>query len=154
MLTFQALTCFEENNHRNGGSICSCPTSPWHPLKRARPNSKLDCIFQLNCRGVRTNASCETTSNIGELRPLRSIQNASPFRWTMADYICNSSHFVVSLQSESYIHIINSREHKVKTYGTKEKEALTRDWEELNKELYVCNLYLQNNFKVYFCRQM
>ena len=50
-------------------------------------------------------ASCETNSNIGEFRPPRSIKNASPFRLTMADYICSSSHFVVSLQiqSESYI---------------------------------------------------
>ena len=28
------------------------------------------------------------------------------------------------------------------------------DWEELNKETYVCNVCLQNNFKVDFCMQM
>ena len=40
----------------------------------------------------------------GELRPPRSIR--SPFRRTMADYICSSSYFVISLQSESINHII------------------------------------------------
>ena len=52
--------------------------------------------------GSVTYASCETTSNIGELQQLRSINNgiASLFRWTMADYIC-SSYFVISLQIEN-----------------------------------------------------
>ena len=71
------------------------------PLKRARPKSKPDRVMLLNCRGLHTYASCETTSNIGELRLPTSIKNASPFRWTMVDYICSSSYFVVSLQSKS-----------------------------------------------------
>lgn len=41
--------------------------------------------------------------------------------------------------------------HGVKTYGINRKEALSRDWKELNKETYVC---LQNNVKVYFCMQI
>ena len=36
-----------------------------------------------------------------------TTENASPFRRTMTDYICSSSHFAVRLQSESYIYIIN-----------------------------------------------
>ena len=44
-----------------------------------------------------------------ELQPLKSIKNAFPFRQTMVDYICSSSYFVVSLQSESYIYKTTSR---------------------------------------------
>ena len=33
----------------------------------------------------------------------------------------------------------------VRTSAISGKEALTGDWEELNKETYVCNVYLQNN---------
>ena len=50
-----------------------------------------------------TYVSCETTSNIAVLQPPGSIKNPSPFRRTMADYICSSSDFVASLQSERYI---------------------------------------------------
>ena len=42
----------------------------------------------------------------------------------------------------------------VKTYAINRKEALTGDWAELNKKAYVCNVCLQNNFKVYFCTQI
>ena len=42
----------------------------------------------------------------------------------------------------------------VKTYGINGKEALTGDWEELNEETFVCNVCLQNNFKVYFCTEI
>ena len=49
-----------------------------------------------------------------------------------------------------YIYIYKS----LKTYGTNEKEALTGDCEELNKETYVCNICLQINFKVYLCMQI
>ena len=48
------------------------------PLKRVRLKSKPDCVFQLNCGGVCTYASCKTTSNMGEFQPPRSIKNASP----------------------------------------------------------------------------
>ena len=48
----------------------------------------------------------------------------------MTDYVCSSSCFVVSLQSEKYIL------HKISRYGVNWKEALTGDWEELNKEIY------------------
>ena len=41
--------------------------------KRARPKYKPDGVIQLNYGGVRTYASCETTSNIGELRPPRRV---------------------------------------------------------------------------------
>ena len=34
----------------------------------------------------------------------------------------------------------------VKTYGIKEMEVLTGDWEDLNKETYACNVCLQNVF--------
>ena len=51
---------------------------------------------------MHTYASCETTSNIGELQQLRSIKNTSLFRQTIVDYICSSFYFVVSLQSESF----------------------------------------------------
>ena len=37
----------------------------------------------------------------------------------MADYICSSSYFVVSMQSESFIFCV----HEVKTYGINKKEA-------------------------------
>ena len=50
---------------------------------------------QLSCGVMCTYASCETTSNIGELWP----PNALPFRWAMVDYIC-SSYFVLSLHIE------------------------------------------------------
>ena len=33
-------------------------------------------------------------------------------------------------------------------------EALTGDWEELNKEIYVCNVCLQSNIKVYCYTQI
>ena len=89
----------------NDGTIWSCATSPWYSLKKARLKSKPDCVIQFNCGGRHTYASCETASNIGELHPPKSIKNASFFRWTMADYICSSSHFVVRLQSGSYIYI-------------------------------------------------
>ena len=46
MLTLQALTCFEGNNDQNGGTIWSCASSLWHPLKKARPKSKPDCVIQ------------------------------------------------------------------------------------------------------------
>ena len=68
----------------------------------------------------------------------------------MADYICSSSHFVASLQSDSYIciyhksyiYIIKLCVHGVKTYDIKGKEALTGDWKELNKEThYVMYVY-------------
>ena len=63
----------------------------------------------------------------------------------MADYIWNSSYLVVSLQSESsyiyiYMHYIKLCVYWVKTYVINGKEALTGDWEELNKEKYVCNV--------------
>ena len=51
---------------------------------------------------MHTYASCERTSNINERQPPRSIKSASPFRETMADYIC-SSYFVVSLQIEGFV---------------------------------------------------
>ena len=75
--------CFEGNDYQNSGAAWSCVTRTWHPLKRVKPRSKPDRVFQLNCGGVRTYASCETSSN-----------NAFPFWRTMADYICSSSHFL------------------------------------------------------------
>ena len=57
----------------------------------------------------------------------------------MADYICSSSYFVASLQIESFIALL---------YGINGKEALTGDWEELNKETYLCDAFLENNFKL------
>ena len=39
------------------GPFRSMPQEPWHPGKGAKP----DCIIQLNCREVRTHASCKTT---------------------------------------------------------------------------------------------
>ena len=115
------------------GTCCKSLT----PLKRARLKSKLDHIIQLRCRRVHTYASCETTSNIGELRPPRSIKNDFPFRRTMANYICSSCHFVLSLHSESYniyMYIIKPCLHGIKTYGIKGKDTLMEDWKELNKE--------------------
>ena len=44
--------------------------------------------------------------------------------------------------------------HGVKTYGFNRKEALTGDWEELNKATYVCSVCLQSKFKVDFCPQI
>ena len=93
MLTLQALMCFEGNDDRSRGSIWSCATSPRHPLKRARPKPKLDRVIQLDCGLVRTYASYETTSNIGELQLPRS-KNVSPFRRTMADYIYSYSYLL------------------------------------------------------------
>ena len=52
------------------------------------------------------------------------------------------------------IHYIKLRVHGIKTYGINGKEVLMGDWEELNKETYVCNVCLQNNFKVCFCKQI
>ena len=42
----------------------------------------------------------------------------------------------------------------LRTSAISGKEALTGDWEELNKETYVWNGCLQNNFKVYFCTEV
>ena len=97
MLTLQALICFEGFDDWNGRTIWSCATSSWHPLKRARLRSKADCIIQVSCGWVWTYANCETTSNIVELQPPRSIKNASPFRGTMADYVSSSFYFVEGL---------------------------------------------------------
>ena len=126
------------------------------PPKEGQTNSKPDCIIQLICGGVRTYASFETTSNIGELRLSRTIKNASPFRWTMANYICSSSYFVENLQSKSllYIYCLKLQVNGVKTCDINGKEALTGDWKGLNKETYVCNICLQNNAKVYLCTQL
>ena len=38
--------------------------------------------------------------------------------------------------------------------SSKKYEALTGDWEELNKETYLCNVCLRNNLKVYFCKKI
>ena len=52
----------------------------------------------------------------------------------MADYINRSFYSFVSLQSASfYLYYIKFGVHGVKTYGINGKEALTGDWEELNK---------------------
>ena len=110
------------------------------PLKQARLNH----VIQLNIGEMRTYATCEKTSKNRELRLLRSIKNTSPFRRTMVDYICSSSYFVVSLQSESfiwiylciyislclsfslYIYILHRTLYVWgKTYGINGKEALT-----------------------------
>ena len=104
ILTLQVLACFEGNNNQNEKTIWSCATSPWHPLNKARWKSKLDCVIQLNCRQVRTYASYETTSHIREFLPPKSVKNGSTVRWTMTDYICSSSYFVVSLQSEFFFY--------------------------------------------------
>ena len=52
------------------------------------------------------------------------------------------------------MYYIKLRVHGVKTYGINGKEAPTGDWEELNKETYLCNACLPNNSKVYFCIQI
>ena len=57
----------------------------------------------------------------------------------MTEYFCNSSCFVASLQIEIFIALF---------HGINGKEALTGDWEELNKETYVCNIFLKNNSKL------
>ena len=62
-------------------------------------------------------------------------------------YICSSSYFVII-----YVYYIKLRVHGLKTYGINGKEALTGDWEELNKKTFVCNVFY--NFKVYFCMQI
>ena len=87
-------------------AIWSCATSFWHPQKRAKWKSRPDCVIQLKCWEVGTYASYETTYNIGELLPLRSIKNASSFKRIMVEHICSSSFFVVRLQSELYIYYI------------------------------------------------
>ena len=130
MLTLQALMCFEGNDDWNSRTICSCATSSWHLLKRARWKSKFDCIIQLNCGGKHTYASCKTSSNIGELRPPKSIKNSSPFRWTMADCICSSSYFIVSLQIESFMYIL----HKTSCASGKKEGSTDRSLEELDEE--------------------
>ena len=65
----------------------NCATNALSTLKTVRSESKVNYVIQLNCEGVCTYASCETTSNIGELQSLTSIKNASLFRQTMARYI-------------------------------------------------------------------
>ena len=50
------------------------------------------------------------------------------------------------------LYYIKTCVHGVKTYGINGKEALTGDWEELNKETCVFKVYLQNNFKVSACK--
>ena len=79
-----------------GGLFGTVPQVLDTPQKKARPKSKPDRVIQFNCEGVCTYARCETTSNTGELRPPRSIKKASPFRRTMADYICSSSYILMS----------------------------------------------------------
>ena len=44
--------------------------------------------------------------------------------------------------------------HEVKAYGINGKEALTGDWEELNKDIDTYIVWLQNNVKVYFFKQI
>ena len=43
-------------------------------------------------------------------------------------------------------------------YGINQREgsteALIGDWKELNTETYVCNVCLQNSFKIHFCTQI
>ena len=70
------------------------------PHKEGQTKFKPDCVIQLNCGWVRTDPSFETTSNIGELQLLKNIKNASPFRRTMADYICSSSYLATLIQSK------------------------------------------------------
>ena len=70
------------NNDWNNRTIWSCATSPWYPLKRARPKSKLGHIIQLNpgeCRPVQAVKQPVTFESFDE--------NASPFRQTMVDYL-------------------------------------------------------------------
>ena len=89
---------------------------PWHPLNSTRQKSKVDRVNQQ----LRTYASCEITSNIGEPRPPRSTKNASPFQLFL--FCCV---------------------HGLKTYGINGKEVLRGDWEELNKKTYICNVCYQ-----------
>ena len=131
---------FEGNDDQNGRTIWSCFTSPSHPLKKARPTFKPDCVIQLNCRRVRANASCETTSNIGELRPPKSIKNFSPFRRTMAGYLlCIYIYIYIYIYILYIIYYVYTSTnthmklcvHWVKNYGINGKEVPTEDWEEL-----------------------
>ena len=87
---------------------------------------------------MRTYPSCETTSNTGELRPTRSIKNASPFRWIMANNTCSSSYFVVSLQTESFI--LNRFEKFVNWFVTRIYE-LVPTW---------CNFYRKVVLKLWY----
>ena len=52
------------------------------------------------------------------------------------------------------MYYIKRQMHGVKTCGMNRKEALTGDWEELNKETCICYICLQNNAKVNFCTQI
>ena len=63
----------------------------------------------------------------------------------MADYICSSSYFVVSLQSEIfYIYTLHKTlSARGKNLWHQSKGKLTEDWEEINKETCVCNVCLQ-----------
>ena len=80
-------TCFERNDDRNQGTIWSCARSSCQPLQKARLKSKMDQLIQTNFGTMRTYGSCETISNIGELRLPRSTKYASPFGPTIADYV-------------------------------------------------------------------
>ena len=48
--------------------------------------------------------------------------------------------FVALLVLLLYTYYVKLRVYGLKTYGINGKEALTGDWEELNKETYVCNI--------------
>ena len=134
---------FEENDDRNGRTIWSCFTSSSHPLKKARPTFKPDCVMQLNCRRVRTNASCGTTSNIGELRPPRSIKNVSPFRRTMADYLVCIL-YITCVCGYIYTHIY-------KILCALGKKIWHQQEGSTNRRLGRTNVCSQSNLKIYFC---
>ena len=147
---------FEGNDDQNGRTIWSCFTSPSHPLKKARPTFKPVCVIQLNCRRVRTNASCETTSNIGELRPPKSIKNFSPFRRTMAGYLlCIYIYIIYYILYIYYIYVcVYIYTHTYKTLCALGKKLWHQREGSTNRRLGRTNVCLQSNLKIYFCTQI
>ena len=107
--------------------------------KKTRLKSQTDGVIQLNCGRLRTYASCETTRNIRELLLQRSIKNEKKNQksYTYKTYVLHKTSCAWD-----------------QNLGINGIEALTGDWEELNKEIYVCNVCLQSNIKVYCYTQI
>ena len=81
-------------------------------LKWTRSKSKQDRVIQLNCEGVRCYASCQTTSNIGELQPpkvLKMVVLLSEKLWlliSVAILVCYKPSKWVEVRVFIYIYII------------------------------------------------
>ena len=129
MLTLQALTCLKGNDDQNNGTIWSCNTSPWQPLKRARPKSKLDCISNS------TVEECAAKQAVKQPITFESFDHWEALKMLFLSdelWLINLYLFSFCCKPSKYICIIKPHAHGAKTYGIKGKEALMGYWQERN----------------------